>query len=54
MEIKVENSLPDMFALVFYGWSVNNTHFVSIFATFPSDHLNGYASIVFVLCPCEY
>lgn len=32
VERKVENFLSGKFTLVFYGWSVSNTHFVSMFA----------------------
>ncbi|ETV74695.1 hypothetical protein H257_10811 [Aphanomyces astaci] len=38
VEQNIREKLPDAFALVFDGWSHGSTHYVAVFATFPSDH----------------
>ncbi len=53
VEGKIDNLLPDKFALVFDGWSDDSTHFVGVFASYPSKseklkyqmHLLGFSLV---------
>ncbi len=36
VEIKIAAVLPSTFALVFDAWTANSTHYVAMFATYPS------------------
>lgn len=36
VEKNVSKALPDRFALLFDGWSAKETHYVAIYATYPS------------------
>ncbi|ETV83487.1 hypothetical protein H257_04208 [Aphanomyces astaci] len=42
VERKIASQLPDQFALVHDGWSHGSTHYLAIFATFPSSDPIGY------------
>ncbi|ETV86973.1 hypothetical protein H257_01991 [Aphanomyces astaci] len=42
VERKIASQLPDKFALVHDGWSHGSTHYLAIFATFPSSDPIGY------------
>ena len=42
VEKKIEKELPDLFALVFDGWSNGSSHMVATFASFPSSDKNGH------------
>lgn len=51
VEKKIAALLPEKFAVVFDGWSGGDTHYVSIFATFPSEHTMGYDSVLLGCSP---
>lgn len=50
---KISSILPDVFAIIFDGWSHGITHYLGIFATFSSNALNGYNSILLAFSPLE-
>lgn len=37
VELKIKNSLPSKFGLVLDGWTDKSTHYIAVFAIFPSD-----------------
>jgi len=49
--MKIENTLPDSFAVVFDGWSAGPTHYVSVFATFPAELPAGYDKLLLGIAP---
>lgn len=53
LETKVSNALPEKFSLVFDGWSSGDTHFVAIFAAFPSFTSCGYQKFLIAFSPLE-
>ena len=53
VELKISASLPDKFALVFDGWSSKDTHYVSIFATYPSFCSSGYEKVLLGFSPLD-
>ncbi len=47
LELKIRLTLPNKFELVsFDEWTAGDAHYVSIFATFPSDLTNVYNNII--------
>jgi hypothetical protein len=52
VEKKISNILPDKFAIVFDGWTSNQTHYVGVFCTFPSDvSPNGFSKVLLSFSP---
>lgn len=51
VEEKISSLLPSKFCLVFDGWSSNLTHFIAVFATFPSDNHCGYSARLLTVSP---
>lgn len=51
VEEKIQTLLPDRFCLVFDGWSCGDTHFLAIFATFPSANELGYDRVLLTFSP---
>lgn len=43
--------LPDLFAIVFDGWSVGATHYLAIFASFTADYDNGFTQRLLSFSP---
>ena len=50
---KVARMLPKRYAIALDGWSVGDTHFVAVFATFPADTAVGYGKVLLGLLPME-
>lgn len=44
----MSKALPERFALVFDGWTRQQTHYVWIFAVYASREQNGYSKFLFV------
>ena len=53
VEEKTRNILTDKFGLVFDGWTAVDVHYVSMFATFPSENSQGYSKVLLCLSPFE-
>ncbi len=53
VERKISRLLPDKFALVFDGRSASDTHYVAMFATFPTSNENGYDKVLLAFSPFE-
>lgn len=53
VEEKIKALLPSRFAIVFDGWSVGDTHFVAIYATFPKANDSGFEEVLLGLSPME-
>ncbi len=53
VESKISRILPDKFVLLFDGWTENGTHFMAIFASYPSDTKLGYATNLLDFSPFE-
>lgn len=51
VEKKISNLLPNTFALVFDGWSCHDTHYLSIFATYPSSTERGFSQVLLAFSP---
>lgn len=51
VESLISAKLPDSFAIVFDGWSNGDTHYVSIFATYPYSCPLGYSKILLAMSP---
>ena len=53
VEKKISALIPDRFAIVFGGWASGSTHFVSVFATFPSSADCGYDRCLLAMSPMD-
>lgn len=53
VEGKVKELLSDKFAVDFDGWAGGGTHYVAVFATFPSDNPNRYEKLLVGVSPME-
>jgi len=53
VEAKIRSALPQKFCLVFDGWSHLQTHFLGVYATFPSRSPTGYSKILLGFSPFE-
>lgn len=53
VEAKISAKLPKKFAIVFDGWSANQTHFVGMFATYPNQFECGYEKTLLGISPFE-
>ncbi|RHY87092.1 hypothetical protein DYB37_010240 [Aphanomyces astaci] len=51
VERKIASQLPHQFALVHDGWSHGSTHYLAIFATFPSSDPIGYTWTLLAFAP---
>lgn len=52
VEQRISASLPDIFALCFDGWSSGQTHYVALYATFPSSETGcGWDKVLLALSP---
>ena len=52
IEKSISTKLPDKFAVIIDGWSKGSTHFVGVFATFPSlTDNNGYSTALLSFWP---
>lgn len=51
VEEKISLLLPSKFAIVIDGWTSHSTHFVGMFATFPSENTNGYEKFLLAFSP---
>ncbi|RQM21052.1 hypothetical protein B5M09_013373 [Aphanomyces astaci] len=51
LEAKLKNTLPKSFACVIDAWTSGSTHYVAVFASFPSDSLRGYEKVLLALSP---
>jgi hypothetical protein len=52
VERKIKESLPDLFALGFDGWSSHSTNFLMIFATWPDiQQAYGYSQAMLSFAP---
>lgn len=47
VENRVRSALPEMFAIVFDGWSDGSTHYVAVFATYPFSNDAGFDEFLF-------
>ena len=49
VEKKISDSLPSIFALVFDGWTLGQTHYIAVFATYPDDAVKrGYQQVIYL------
>ena len=48
---KLKKILPTRFSLIFDGWSHGDTHYVGVFATFPTSTMIGYTKILLGISP---
>ena len=53
VEDNTKEILPEKFALVFDCWSEDSTHFLAIFARFPSNDAKGFKNILLSFSPFE-
>ena len=51
VEKRISHALPEKFGLVFDGWSSNDTHFVALFATYPSSRACGFDKVLLGFSP---
>lgn len=51
VENEIKEKLPKRFDVVFVGWSGGDTHYVSVFETFPPEVRCGYRSFLLALAP---
>lgn len=49
----ISRLLPPTFAIVFDWWTSRDTHYVAVYATFPSDTPNGFACVLLAFSPFE-
>lgn len=50
---KFANNLSENYALVFDGWTSNDTHFMDIFESYPSDKANVYFNVLLYFSPID-
>jgi hypothetical protein len=48
---KVMNLLPEVFALIFDGWSCGQTHYIGLYASFPKESVSGYEKVLLAFAP---
>lgn len=53
VETVIRDRLPNRFAITFDGWAGGDTHYVSVFAVFPADNVNGYDRFLLACSPME-
>lgn len=53
VERKFSSMLPEQFALVYDGWSLHGTHYLCIFATYPSTNKYGFQRLFLAFSPFE-
>jgi hypothetical protein len=52
VEEKIKKMLPNMFALVFDGWTPDQSHYLGVFATFPDEESTaGYKMVLVSFSP---
>ena len=51
VERKIAKLLPSHFAIVFDGWTNSSTHYLCVFASFPSNSTNGYSMRLLTISP---
>lgn len=51
VEKKISEALPEQFAIVFDGWTVNSTHYVAVYATYSSSNDCGYERVLLSFAP---
>lgn len=52
VEEKIKKLLPNMFALVFDGWTLGQSHYLGVFATFPDEEsTTGYKKVLLSFSP---
>ena len=51
VEQKIEEILPDKFAIVFDGWTGGDAHYIALFATFPDKPEKGYSKVLLAFTP---
>lgn len=51
VERKTSALLPEKFAIVFDGWTVRDSHYVSIYATLPFQNDDGFRKILLAFSP---
>lgn len=51
VEKVIRDGLPNRFAMTFDGWAEGDTNFVSVFAVFYADNVNGYDLFLFACSP---
>ncbi len=44
VEAKIRNILPDIFSIVFDGWTTSDSHYIAMYATFADDFTLKYKS----------
>lgn len=49
--MKIQNTLPDSFAVVIDGWTAGPTHYVRVFAPFPAQLHTEYDKILIERAP---
>ena len=51
VEHKISLTLPGKFALIFDGWSCGSTHYVAVYASYPSESAYGYSTALLSFGP---
>ena len=51
VEREISKLLPERFAIIIDGWSKSSTHFLAVFASFPSNEENGYSTVLLAFSP---
>ncbi len=45
--------MPKTFSIVFYGWIICDSHFISVYAVLPKNTENGFKGVLVALSPLE-
>lgn len=53
VEEKITALLPEKFCLIFDGWSNGDTHYLGVFATYPSENSVGYERVLLTFSPLQ-
>lgn len=49
----IRERLPNRFSVILDGWKGGDTHYVSVFAVFTADNVNGYDLFILACSPME-
>lgn len=53
VERKIDEMLPDRFAVVFEVWTTSTVHYVSLFATYQEKNEHGCSKTLLAISPME-
>ncbi len=53
VETIITEILPNTFSIVFDGWVMRDSHFISVYAVFPENNVNGFKRVLLAFSPLK-